>query len=880
VPLSPATSLVDRDVIDAIDEDLLVIDRDYHVCDLNETALRTLGVSREQAIGRRCHELVRGCARPCHLTGDACGLARVFETGQACSVAHERLDANGARRHLSVLCSPLRDARGELTHVVEAMRDITALVEAAERKHRRILETATDGFWMTDRDSRICEVNDAYCRMSGYSAGELLGRSVVELDTQVTSAEISRLIETVVAGSGARFLSRHRRKDGSLFDVEVSVQYLPENERFVSFVRDVTERLRAEAALRESEEGHRLLHEAAGVGIGVYTPEGRVLSYNRIASRYMGGEPEDYVGRSVHELFPPAAAEEYLARIRRATAEERREYEDRIELPTGPRWFQSVFTRVVDSQGRVNVQIISTDISARKRAEEALRQERWRLQSIIEGTRVGTWEWDVQTGETLFDERWAGILGRTLGELAPISIKTWEDLAHPDDLRRSRQLLERHFAGELPYYDIECRMRHKDGRWVWVHDRGRLITRTADGKPWMMFGTHADISERKAAEAERLRLEEELRHAQKMEAIGTLAGGVAHDFNNILGGIMGGLSLLELELGDAENAAHRTEILEMKALVERGADLAKQLLGLGRRGKYDVRPLDLGGVVRRIGAMFGRTRQDVTVSCELAPGLLAVMMDHTQLEQVLLNLALNAGQAMPRGGRLLLRAENTTLAEGDRPGAAPGRYVKLHVEDSGIGMDAATRERIFEPFFTTKEVGRGSGLGLASVYGIVKNHGGAIGVASEPGVGTVFTLHLPATEERPAGVVPTTVGAAGRGETILVVDDEEPIARVCSRMLRKKGYEVLTAVGGRAALELLREHPEVALVILDLTMPELGGAATYDAIRASAPTVKVLLASGFAEDAQARELLERGCDGFIQKPFDLATLADTVRTLL
>jgi CheY-like chemotaxis protein len=311
--------------------------------------------------------------------------------------------------------------------------------------------------------------------------------------------------------------------------------------------------------------------------------------------------------------------------------------------------------------------------------------------------------------------------------------------------------------------------------------------------------------------------------------------------------------------------------------------LTKQLLGFARLGKYDLKPVDLTRVVAKTSAMYGRTRTDITIQLDFAPGLLAVLMDHSQLEQVLMNLFVNAGQAMPEGGRLLLRAENADLAdeEGKLLGVPPGLYAKLLVTDTGSGMDAKTMGRIFEPFFTTKGTGQGTGLGLASVYGIIKNHAGFIGVESAMGKGTTFTLLLPATERQVAeDKTPTAVLQHGTG-TILVVDDEEQIVKVCARLLQKFGYEVLTASGGRQAIELVRRYgAKISLVLLDMTMPEMSGRQTYETLQKIVPGMKVLLSSGCGIEGQAQQLLDSGCNGFIQKPFDAVVLSAKVGEIL
>ena len=392
--------------------------------------------------------------------------------------------------------------------------------------------------------------------------------------------------------------------------------------------------------------------------------------------------------------------------------------------------------------------------------------------------------------------------------------------------------------------------------------------------------TVTDITPRKRAEQQRTELLSQLVQAQKMEAIGVLAGGIAHDFNNILAAILAWLSLLDLEFADVSE--RHADIQEMKTLVERGAGLTSQLLGFACRGKYDVRALDFAQMVTKTSAMFGRTRKDITIALDFSPGLRAVFMDPTQLDQVLLNLLVNAAQAMPRGGHLHLSAENAELTSEDVApyGASPGQFVKLVVSDTGVGMDAATQARIFEPFFTTKHAGEGTGLGLASVYGILKAHAGIITVKSEVGSGTSFTLYLPTTDQPIRAAKNVSAIHPGTG-TILIVDDEEMVAQVIARLLRKIGYAVLTASDGRQAIEIVRQHGKtISLVILDMIMPGISGSETYDALLKITPGLKVMLSSGYAVNGQVQEVLDRGCQGFLQKPFDLATLSAKVREIM
>ncbi|HHO75068.1 MAG TPA: response regulator [Deltaproteobacteria bacterium] len=321
----------------------------------------------------------------------------------------------------------------------------------------------------------------------------------------------------------------------------------------------------------------------------------------------------------------------------------------------------------------------------------------------------------------------------------------------------------------------------------------------------------------------------------------------------------------------------------MEDYVHRGSELTKQLLGFARGGKYEVKSTDLGEFVRRSAELFGRTKKEIRMHHKTSRDLLAVEVDRGQMEQVMLNLFVNAWQAMPVGGDIYLSVENVDLdAEYVGPyGISPGRFVRLTVTDTGTGMDAATRERIFEPFFSTKERGRGTGLGLASVYGIIKNHGGFILVESEVEVGTSFMIFLPASEKSvEAERTATEVVQTGR-ETILLIDDEEMITQVGAQMLESLGYTVLTARGGKQGIEIYQENKgSIDFVILDMIMPDMGGSETFDALFRLDPDIKVLLSSGYSLDAQAKDILARGCMGFIQKPFTMAILSRRIREIL
>jgi two-component system, cell cycle sensor histidine kinase and response regulator CckA len=380
---------------------------------------------------------------------------------------------------------------------------------------------------------------------------------------------------------------------------------------------------------------------------------------------------------------------------------------------------------------------------------------------------------------------------------------------------------------------------------------------------------------------EHKQLEIQLRTAQKLEAIGTLAGGIAHNFNNLLMGIDGYASLARLDTGPDHAAYDRLEKIE--TLVHNGSKLTEQLLGYARGGKYELVPIDLNRLIKNISETFGWTKREINMHLDLAENLSRIEADQAQIEQVLLNLYVNSFDAMPQGGDFYLKTENT---DHHRLTHAPyrvkeGKYVCLTIRDTGAGMDKETVHRIFDPFFTTKGLGISNGLGLASAYGIIKSHNGYINVSSEPNVGTTFEIYLPATTKEAVAKKEVPRKLYKGSQTILLVDDETMIIDVGKQILRKMGYDVHTADSGKEAVEIIKEcRHRVDLVILDMIMPGMSGKETFDRIKTICPKMKILLSSGYSIDGQASEIMACGCDGFIQKPFGIEQLSHALRDIL
>jgi PAS domain S-box-containing protein len=512
------------------------------------------------------------------------------------------------------------------------------------------------------------------------------------------------------------------------------------------------------------------------------------------------------------------------------------------------------------------------DISRRREVERRLAESEEMYRNLLDNISEAVYKTSVD-GTILFIS--AGIERITGFTPDEVIGRNFIEFIHPEDvkfIREEFQRLERNLIAPSEY-----RVLHKNGEPRWISSTSRPVFK--EGKLLGLNGVLIDIHERKLAQQALQRHQELLLQAQKMEAIGTLAAGIAHDFNNLLMGIQGRTSLM---LNESEGGSPQT--VHLKAIedhVRSASELTRQLLGLARGGKYEAVPSDLNELIRRTVEMFGRTHKEITIFTVLEPGLETVEIDRTQIEQVLLNLLVNAWQAMPRGGQITVDSQNREMDDGEARAlqVRPGPWVRVGISDLGVGMDEATRSRIFDPFFTTKEMGRG--LGLPSAYGIVKNHGGTITVQSKKGSGSTFHLYLPASDKALQTAQAAAAEPAGGSETILLIDDEGMILEVAQQMLATLGYTVLTASGGTRALEVFREnHKRIDLVILDMIMPGMSGDRVFEALLEIDPRARILLSSGYSLDGQAMEIMGRGCLGFIQKPFSIEELALKLRQVL
>lgn len=652
--------------------------------------------------------------------------------------------------------------------------------------------------------------------------------------------------------------------------------------RLISLVRQATKHKQVEEELQTVRKYLESLINYANALIIVWDhPRGRVTLFNRAFERLTGHRANEVIGREVGMLFPEERRDESLNRIASTLNGTRWES---VEIPILCKdgdiritLWNSANIYAEDSNTLVATIAQGTDITQRKQAEGALRESEEKFRSLFN---------DALDMIHIIGED-GKIIDANPAELSTLNYTRDEyrekhilEIVHPDYQQVSKKAIKSVFEGK-EIKGLETAWITKHGERIDVEVNA--VPQTEREKIVSVRAITRDITERKRAEGKKRELEARLQQAQKAETLGTLAGGIAHDFNNLLMSIQGHASLMLLHTDPDHPSFTRLKIIQ--DTVQLGANLTKQLLGFARGGKYEVKPTDLNELCRQSLRMFGRTQKNIGINEKYQEGIWPVEVDQGQVcSQVLLNIYINAWQAMPGGGHLYIETSNVVLDK-DYPmlfGMKLCDYVKISVTDTGVGMDEATRERIFDPFFTTKDMGHGTGLGLASAYGIVKNHGGIIDVDSEKGKGTTFDIYLPASEKvvkiqekKPADKVLKGT------ETVLLVDDEHAVLDVARDVLEALGYKTLLARSGKEADEVYGKHKDtIDLVIVDMIMPQMGGGKVYDRIKEINPNVKVLLASGYSVDGQATDILERGCNGFVQKPFSIADLSGKIREIL
>ncbi|MBU0993761.1 MAG: PAS domain S-box protein [Proteobacteria bacterium] len=657
-------------------------------------------------------------------------------------------------------------------------------------------------------------------------------------------------------------------------------------ELFIRLENRVFELKQVQSALAESEEHYRSLFEGVPVGLYRSSPEGKVLNANQTLVQMLGfPDRKTFLDSMAQNIYvDPGDRELWQARIEHCNGI--LAFDTRVRKYDGTKiWIENHARAVKDSSGKILYYEGSLkDTTERRHAEDALKQseERFRIlyeeskraeelyRSLIHSSADAIVIYDLKDHVTYTSPMFTKLFGWTSGELKGKHIPFLPESERQSTMQRIKDVLEQ----GKPCQGFETKRTTKDGRLIEVSMSASRYD-DHDGQPAGMLVILRDISERK-------RLEVQLQHIERMEAIGTLAGGIAHDFNNLLMAIQGNITVIRYSMDPSY--PHYKDFINIERQVERGATLTRQLLGYARKGKYEVKTLNINDIILESAETFQRTRKDITIHYDLAQDLCAIEGDIAQIEQVLMNLFINASDAMPDAGNLFLKTGNVTSDEMVNKPYTPKLcdYILLRVQDTGLGMDQKTMDRIFDPFFTTKEMGRGTGLGLASVYGIVKGHGGYVDVESEKGRGATFNIYLPASDKAiESAIIPETdVVVQGKG-TILLIDDEEMVRTTGADILTILGYTVLTAESGRKAMEIYQKHKNrIDMIILDMIMPDMGGGMVFDQLRKINPEAAVLLSSGYSIDGKASDILNRGCNGFIQKPYTIEQLSQKIKEII
>jgi PAS domain S-box-containing protein len=630
---------------------------------------------------------------------------------------------------------------------------------------------------------------------------------------------------------------------------------------------------RLAGAARSAEERYRALFESANDAISVLDRSGAILEANERWRIILGLTPASLIGKHLLDFAPrgrDTTGAELAAAIDRGSG---RVHAVAIERPDNAIVYMDFSISVIDLEGSSVVLAIGRDVTGRFLAAQALATAEEKYRSLVE--RMPDVVWTSAAGRCTFvTSNIERLTGFTPAEIYVVGRDFWLERVHPDDEEEfSAKFVKTESDGSGRRFDLEYRWRRKDGTWAWLWHRS--IANYERGGLAYTDGLLSDITQRKE-------LEQSLRQAQKMEALGQLTGGIAHDFNNILATILANSQFLIDALGDKD--PRLADANEIKLASERAANLTRQLLAFSRKQVLEFRISDLNEVVAGVERMLRRLiGEDIEMSVLLADDLGRAKVDAGQIEQVLMNLAVNARDAMPRGGKLTVETSNAELDaeyQSRHATGAPGRYVVLSVSDSGTGMDAETQRRIFEPFFTTKEQGKGTGLGLATCHGIVTQSGGHIGVYSELGQGSVFKVYLPRVD--PDGVADQLwtkpKAEPGGQETVLLVEDDPPLRAAVQRMLASQGYRVLAARHGQEATQLALKHgDEIALLITDVVMPNLSGPEVAKSVKAHVPNLKVLFMSGYTDHAVLRSGELNAAVNFLQKPFSSHALTRKVR---
>ncbi len=894
-----------RSMLDIVPDSLLLIEPDGTVIECNQTLARRVGIERDALIGANSFSLFPADVASFRRTK----VRQVVETGQPAHFNDSRFG-----REMNSIINPVFNDAGEVEALAVFGLDVTEYQQtAAELKDSRaryrsitdgVLDTSAVGIFILDADFKVVWINQAMALYFGLKRSEVIGQDKRQLVQQqikhisATPQEFTeRLLQTYQNNSYVENFECHVLPGEGRDERWLEHWSQPITSGLyaggrIEHYTDITARKQAESSLIEREQLSSAILNSLSAHVAILDQNGMVTTVNQAWRNFAienGLSAEAGLGQNyftICELASGPSSEGALTAehgILAVLSGELPEFslEYPCHSPTEKRWF---WLHAVPLHNHMAGVVVShMNITALKQAELKLDNNTRRLALATSSAKMGIWDWDI-VANTLTWDALNFELYRVKPEEFTGAFSDWANCLHPDDLPLAREEVRAVLANEKDYH-TEFRVVWPDGQ-IRHFEAHAQLQRAADGSPLRLVGVNWDITERVELAAKHNELQAQFYQIQKMESIGRLAGGIAHDFNNLLVPITGFAEIAMMSV--SKDSRIFNQLTQIKQAGERAGELTRQILAFSRQQVLEIKVIDLNLVVDNFEKMIRRLMgENIVVQATLTPQLFPVRADIGQIEQILLNLAVNARDAMANGGTCTLSTENVTL-DGEtaaRYNLPAGHYAALMVSDTGHGIDESIQAHIFEPFFTTKTPGNGTGLGLATVFGIVKQHQGSIFVTSQPGCGSTFTVYLPALDD-PIGAFELKetedLDAARGTETVLVVEDDDDVLNLICYALRSYGYHVLKATDPFQALEIAAVYPApLHLLIADAILPGLNGLEMYRQMLEAHPDLRVLYISGYAPEVSGLSHLASTQDGnFLEKPFATGQLLQSVRTTL